>query len=65
VTVSHLRFGPEPIGSSYLINQADYLGIHHQSYLQKFDCVSRLAPGGVLVLNSEWNTPEVSSRKPL
>lgn len=58
VTVSHLRFGPKPIRSSYLINQADYLGIHHQSYLLKYDCLSRLAPGGVLVLNSEWKSAE-------
>jgi Pyruvate/2-oxoacid:ferredoxin oxidoreductase gamma subunit len=38
--------------------QADYLGIHHQSYLLKYDCISRLAPGGVLVINSEWESAE-------
>lgn len=35
VTISHLRFGPEPIGSSYQIEQADYLAVHHASYIQK------------------------------
>ena len=35
VTNSHLRFGPEPIGSSYEIEQADYLAVHHASYIQK------------------------------
>ena len=35
VTISHLRFGPEPIGSSYEIEQADYLAVHHASYIQK------------------------------
>ncbi|KAF6254486.1 pyruvate-ferredoxin oxidoreductase [Scenedesmus sp. NREL 46B-D3] len=56
VTVSHLRFGPKPITSSYLVAQADYLGIHMQSYLAKYDCLSRLKPGGVLALNAPWRT---------
>jgi pyruvate-ferredoxin/flavodoxin oxidoreductase len=60
VTVSHLRFGPEPLTSSYLVNEADYLGIHLQSYLTKYDCLSRLKPGGVLVLNATWKSIEVS-----
>ena len=34
MTISHLRFGPEPIASSYLIEQADYLAVHHASYMQ-------------------------------
>jgi len=54
VTVSHLRFGPSPINSAYLISEADYLGIHKDNYLCKFDCLSRLAPGGVLVINTTW-----------
>lgn len=58
VTVSHLRFGPEPLTSSYLVNEADYLGIHLQSYLTKYDCLSRLKPGGVLVLNATWKSIE-------
>eukprot|EP00798_Chlamydomonas_sp_ICE-L_P015524 gene15524-21612_t len=52
VTVSHLRFGPTPIGSSYLVEQADYMAVNHMSYMQKYDVMSKLAPGGVLVLNS-------------
>jgi pyruvate-ferredoxin/flavodoxin oxidoreductase len=35
VTISHLRFGPEPIGSSYQIEEADYLAVHHASYILK------------------------------
>jgi Pyruvate/2-oxoacid:ferredoxin oxidoreductase gamma subunit len=35
VTVSHLRFGPQPLEASYLIGQADYLAVHHQSYIHK------------------------------
>jgi hypothetical protein len=59
VTVSHLRFGPQPIASSYLVGEADYLGVHLQSYLTKYDCLSRLKPGGVLVLNATWKSAEV------
>lgn len=58
VTVSHLRFGPKPLTSSYLVNQADYLAVHLQSYLSKYDCISRLKPGGVLVVNATWKSAE-------
>lgn len=59
VTVSHLRFGPEPLTSSYLIGEADYLGVHLQAYLSKYDCLSRLKPGGVLVINATWKNAKV------
>lgn len=59
VTVSHLRFGPKPLTSSYLVNEADYLGVHLQSYLTKYDCLSRLKPGGVLVINATFKSAEV------
>ncbi len=52
MTISHLRFGPQPIGSSYEIETADYLAVHHAPYIQKFDVLSKLAPGGTLVLNT-------------
>jgi len=52
VTVSHLRFGPKPIGASYCIEQADYLAVHMQSYMHKYDTLSKLRPGGTLVLNT-------------
>lgn len=61
MTVSHLRFGPKPLTSSYLVNEADYLGVHLQSYLSKYDCLTRLKPGGVLVLNATWKSAEVSN----
>lgn len=64
VTVSHLRFGPKPLTSSYLIGEADYLGIHLQSYLTKYDCLSRLKPGGVCVINATWKSARVSRQAP-
>uniref|UniRef100_A0A061SAJ8 pyruvate dehydrogenase (NADP(+)) n=1 Tax=Tetraselmis sp. GSL018 TaxID=582737 RepID=A0A061SAJ8_9CHLO len=52
VTVSHLRFGPEPIRSSYLISKADYLAVHQDSYMNRFDVMKGLKQGGTLVLNT-------------
>eukprot|EP00878_Enallax_costatus_P009641 GHUV01010072.1.p1 GENE.GHUV01010072.1~~GHUV01010072.1.p1 ORF type:complete len:949 (+),score=263.54 GHUV01010072.1:230-3076(+) len=58
LTLSELRFGQQPIGGSYAIRQADYMAIHLASYLSKFDCLDRLKPGGVLVVNTAWKSAE-------
>ena len=50
-TVSHLRFGPSPIHSSYLIDQADFVACHNPSYLARFDMLSELKQGGTFLLN--------------
>uniref|UniRef100_A0A7S0RJ95 pyruvate dehydrogenase (NADP(+)) n=2 Tax=Chlamydomonas leiostraca TaxID=1034604 RepID=A0A7S0RJ95_9CHLO len=62
VTVSHLRFGPEPITASYLVEQADYLAVHHASYMNKYDVLSKIRPGGVLVVNTVFTTQEQISK---
>ncbi|GFR48675.1 hypothetical protein Agub_g10630, partial [Astrephomene gubernaculifera] len=54
VTVSHLRFGPSKIRAPYLVQQADYLAINHQSYLAKYDTLNSLKSGGVVVLNTRF-----------
>ncbi|GLC36254.1 hypothetical protein PLESTM_000423900 [Pleodorina starrii] len=58
VTVSHLRFGPEKIAAPYLVQQADYMAVNHQSYMAKYDTLASLKPGGVLVLNTTFTTVE-------
>lgn len=58
VTVSHLRFGSAPISASYYIEQADYLAVHVAPYMQKFDILSKLRPGGTLVLNTVFTDVE-------
>ncbi|GLC52240.1 hypothetical protein PLESTB_000599400 [Pleodorina starrii] len=58
VTVSHLRFGPEKIAAPYLVQQADYMAVNHQSYMAKYDILASLKPGGVLVLNTTFTTVE-------
>ncbi|KAG2495627.1 hypothetical protein HYH03_006227 [Edaphochlamys debaryana] len=54
VTVSHLRFGPHKIAAPYLVQQADYMAINHQSYLAKYDTLVNLKPGGVVVVNTTF-----------
>ncbi|MEJ2425943.1 MAG: pyruvate:ferredoxin (flavodoxin) oxidoreductase [Candidatus Thiodiazotropha sp.] len=54
VTVSHLRFGPKPIDSSYLIgdNQASFVACHQPIFLDRYDMLDKAAPGGVFLLNT-------------
>jgi pyruvate-ferredoxin/flavodoxin oxidoreductase len=58
VTVSHLRFGHTPIKSTYLINRADFVACHNQSYITKYDMVSDIKPNGTFLLNCQWKTIE-------
>ena len=58
VTISHLRFGDKPIRSSYLVTKnANFVACHNQSYMEKYDIVSEIKPGGTFLLNCTW-TPE-------
>ncbi len=54
VTISHLRFGKQPIRSSYLIgsNQAQFVGCHQTIFLERYDMLERAAPGAVFLLNT-------------
>eukprot|EP01062_Namystynia_karyoxenos_P065528 TRINITY_DN5917_c0_g1_i1.p1 TRINITY_DN5917_c0_g1~~TRINITY_DN5917_c0_g1_i1.p1 ORF type:complete len:2055 (+),score=809.41 TRINITY_DN5917_c0_g1_i1:120-6284(+) len=58
-TTSHLRFGPKPIRSEYMIcTDADYIACHHPSYVRKYDMLGPIKKGGTFVLNCVWDTPE-------
>ena len=63
-TVSHLRFSKEPITSSYLIQRADYVACHKSSYVDKFDMLEDIEPGGTFVLNSPWTLEEMEKELP-
>lgn len=52
VTVSHLRFGPEPIHSTYLINKANFVACHQTVFLETYDMVKNLVDGGVFLINA-------------
>ncbi len=62
VTKSHLRFGDQPIRSSYYVKFADFIGCHNETYLKQYDVVGELKDGGTLLLNTSW-TPEELDRE--
>ncbi len=63
-TVSHLRFGPRPIRSSYLIRSANFVACHQFPFLEKFEILERARPGGVFLLNAPYGPDEVWDRLP-
>jgi len=64
VTVSHLRFGPDVIRSSYLITEAQFLACHQWSFLERYDMLQYCQPGGVFLLNSVYGPDEVWDKLP-
>ena len=58
-TVSHLRFGPKPIKSSYLIHKADFVACHQQGFLEKMDMLEDAAEGATFLLNTQVPPDEV------
>jgi pyruvate-ferredoxin/flavodoxin oxidoreductase len=64
ITVSHLRFGPEPIKSTYLISEAQFIGCHHWVFLEMIDLVKNLKIGGTLLINSHYPAEEVWEKLP-
>ncbi|WP_305766940.1 pyruvate:ferredoxin (flavodoxin) oxidoreductase [Candidatus Epulonipiscium viviparus] len=61
ITVSHLRFGDTPIRSTYLIDEADYIACHNQSYVEEYDVLKGLKKGGTFVLNCVWEPEDVEN----
>jgi pyruvate-ferredoxin/flavodoxin oxidoreductase len=64
LTVSHLRFGKSPIRSTYLVSHADYVACHNQSYVNKYDLLQSIKPGGIFVLNTLWEEKELNEKLP-
>lgn len=65
VTISHLRFGPEPIHSTYLIQKANFIGCHQFPFLERMDVLSRAEKAAVLLLNAPFEPSAVWDRLPL
>nr|WP_201774661.1 pyruvate:ferredoxin (flavodoxin) oxidoreductase [Kiritimatiella glycovorans] len=63
-TISHLRFGPEPIRSTYLIRSANFLACHQFVFLDQIDMLQYLEDGGTFLLNSPYGPDEVWDRLP-
>ena len=64
ITVSHLRFGKKPIKSPYLINKADFIAVHNQSYVYKYDILEGLRKNGRFLLNCVWSEKELDEKLP-
>jgi pyruvate-ferredoxin/flavodoxin oxidoreductase len=63
-TVSHLRFGPEPIFSTYLINMADFIACHQFNFVDKYDILKNIKKGGTFLLNSPFSNEEIWDELP-
>ena len=64
MTISHLRFGPEPIHSTYLIEKADFVACHQSVFMEKFDILQHAKKGAVFLLNSPFDKEHVWKRMP-
>ena len=63
-TISHLRFGPKPIYSSYLIDKADFIASHQYKFIKKYNMVADLKHGGTFLLNSPYPKDEIWNHLP-
>ncbi|HUB01096.1 MAG TPA: pyruvate:ferredoxin (flavodoxin) oxidoreductase [Terriglobales bacterium] len=64
VTVSHLRFGPKPIHSTYLVSKANFVACHQWIFLERYDMLGALVEGGTFLLNSPFGPDEVWEKLP-
>jgi len=64
VTISHLRFGKDPIKSTYLIKQANFVACHNPSYVRKYNMVQEVKDGGTFLLNCPWDLEGLESHLP-
>jgi pyruvate-ferredoxin/flavodoxin oxidoreductase len=64
ITVSHLRFGSQPIQSTYLVNTADFVACHKANYVELYDILEGIREGGTFLLNSPWSLEEMEAHLP-
>ncbi|MCA9919872.1 MAG: pyruvate:ferredoxin (flavodoxin) oxidoreductase, partial [Anaerolineales bacterium] len=64
VTVSHLRFGKDPIHAPYLIESASFVGVHQFNFLERYDVLRLAAPGATFLLNSPYGPDDVWDKMP-
>ena len=64
ITVSHLRFGPKPIQSSYLVKTADYVACHNPAYVATYDLLAGIKDEGTFVLNCAWDMAGLNEHLP-
>ena len=64
ITISHLRFGPRKIRSSYLIKRANFVACHQFSFLERYDMTGYAVPGGIFLLNAPFGKDEIWGHLP-
>ena len=64
LTVSHLRFGPQPIQSAYLVNKADFIACHVWAFIERYKTLAAAVPGGTFLINAPFPPEEVWNRLP-
>ena len=64
MTVSHLRFGPQPIRSAYLISRANFIACHQPAFLERYEMLRSLVPGGTFLLNTPHSREEIWAKLP-
>jgi pyruvate-ferredoxin/flavodoxin oxidoreductase len=64
VTISHLRFGPKPIHSTYLITKANFVACHQFNFLERFDILKSAVPESTFLLNSQYGPDEIWAHLP-
>ena len=64
MTISHLRFGPGPIRSSYLVKQASFVGVHQFQLIDRLDVLELAAPGAVVLINAPYPADQLWDRLP-
>ncbi len=64
VTVSHLRFGPRPIHSAYLVEKANFVACHQFGFLEKYEMLEYAVPGATVLLNSPYGAAEIWDELP-
>lgn len=64
LTISHLRFGTEPIRAAYLVSKADFVACHCTAYLYQYPMVEDLVENGIFLLNCPWKKEELEEKLP-
>ena len=64
ITISHLRFGKNPIRRPYLISKANFMACHNFSFIEKYNMLDNLQEGGIFLLESEYNKDQIWDKLP-
>lgn len=65
LTISHIRFGQEPILSTYNVDRSDFISCHNSAYLHKYDLIKGLKDGGTFLLNTVWDEEKIKQHLPI